>query len=111
MASSPSDSFLEQFTADQHPSYLTGACTDFIEFCVSQNSPGRVLIDVPRTPEKLNGIKRHLGSALSAVQDGPRGSLSGRLPPVTGLGYGLNIGSTGIQRRVHIRKLGLDQLE
>ena len=41
----------EQLSTHQHASNLRGTRTDFVEFCVAQQSAGGVVIDIPVAPQ------------------------------------------------------------
>src|SRR6266496_4590077 len=52
--------FLEQFPADQHAADLAGAGADLVKLGVTQQAPGRIVVDIAVAAEQLDGVERAL---------------------------------------------------
>src|SRR6202023_1208326 len=48
--------FLEQLPPDQHAADFAGAGADLVEFCVAQQPPGRIVVDIAIAAEQLDGV-------------------------------------------------------
>src|SRR5262249_34045408 len=61
--------FLENLPPDQHPPDFAGASADLVELGVTQQPPGRIVVDVAVAAEALDGVERDLGRLLGGVKD------------------------------------------
>src|SRR5260370_1860054 len=76
--------FFEQLPPDQHAPDFAGAGADLVEFCITQQPAGGIIIDIAVAAEQLDGIERTLGRLLPGVKTGAGGILAGGLAAVAG---------------------------
>src|SRR5512137_170709 len=106
-----SSGLLEELAPDEHAPDLAGAGADLVELGVPQQAAGGVVVDVPVPAQALDGVERHVGGPLRGVEDGPGRVLARGLPGGALPGHGVDVGTAGAQRGVHVRQLALDELE
>src|SRR5688572_8294271 len=98
---------LVELAADQHAADLAGAGADLVELGIAQQAARGEFIGVAVAAECLDRLERAGGGFLGRVQDAT-GRIEARgLPPVAGPRHGINVGTAGIECRVHVRDLGL----
>src|SRR5690606_33012554 len=78
---------------------------------IAQQATGRVVVDVAVAAEDLDGFQRGPGGLLGGMENDPGGVLAGGLTVVAAARHRIQIGTAGIERRVDVRQLALDQLE
>lgn len=71
----------------------------------------RHLLDIPHTTQQLNAIEGGLGGALGSIQDSPSAVLGAdEALLIDRLGRSVRVGARGLQLRVHVGELALDEL-
>src|SRR5262245_39140726 len=93
--------------SDQPAPDPRSAGADLVELGVAQEPAGREVVDVAVAAEQLDRVERHLCGALGGVEDAAGGILAGRFLAVAGGGHGIDIGSAGAERGVHVGELAL----
>ena len=59
---------VKQLAPDQHAADFIRASPDLVEFCVTQDAPGRVFVDITVAAQALDCFERDLHSAGGSVQ-------------------------------------------
>src|SRR6202035_4312193 len=106
-----SPGLVEYLPPDQHAANLARAGADLVELGVAQQAAGRKLVDVAVAAEALDRVERHGRGLLGGVEDGAGGVLARGPAAVAGARDRVDIGLAGVERRVHVRELALDELE
>src|SRR5438876_5608071 len=107
----PSGRFGKQLPPDQPAADLGSSRADLVELRVAPQAPGRVIVDVAVAAETLDGLARHPGRFFGGVENRPGRVLARGFAAIAGLADRIHIGAAGVERRVHVGKLPLHQLE
>ncbi|OIQ86770.1 hypothetical protein GALL_313590 [mine drainage metagenome] len=106
----------EQLGPDQHAADLAGAGTDLVQLGVAPQPAERIFVDVTVAAEDLDAFSGHPGRLLGAPQN-HRGAILAHFARMTVTArievapHRVQQAARGLQHRVHVGKLGLDQLE
>lgn len=103
--------FLVQGASDEHSADFAGSSTNLVELRIAHDSASRVIIDVPVAAEDLDRIEADLSCLLGAVEDDTSAVLGIGFAQVTGTGDVVQIAPAGVEGRVHVCHLPLQQLE
>src|ERR1700733_6875655 len=102
---------LKELAPDQHAADFARPRTDLVKFGIAQQTAGGVIIDIAIAAQGLDGIERAASGALAGKKNAPGRIKARGAPPVAGPRDAVHVGTRGVQRRIQIRKLCLDQLE
>src|SRR5680860_1760228 len=101
----------EELPTHEPPPDLTGAGANLVQLGVTEQTAGRIIIDIAIPTQALDGLQRHPGSLLRGIEDGPCGVFAGGLPTGACLRNGIYVRTAGVHGGVHVRQLALHELE
>ena len=101
----------DQLPPDQHPPYLIRPRADIHQLAVAQISLHRPILGIARPAQRLHRFERDLHAILAGEQHRARRVEARRLPGIARLAHRIDIGARRIERDIHVRHLGLHQLE
>src|SRR5690606_30281344 len=113
---SPSSRFVEQLAADQHAADFAGTGADLVQLGVAPQAACGKFVDIPVAAQDLYAFAGHPGRLLGAIQD-HGGAVLAHLANVSGaqlvqvLAHRIAERAAGLQGRVQVGDLALDQLE
>src|SRR5438034_11201450 len=105
----PSGRLGKQLPPDQPAADLGRSRSDLVELRVAPQAPGRVIVDVAVAAQTLDRFARHPSRFFRRVEDGAgrifARARSGKVSAVQRLADRIDVGSRGIQGRVHVGEL------
>ena len=82
---------VKQLAPDQHPPDLARSGADLIEFCIAQQAPRRVIVDIAIAAKQLDRVKRRLGRVLRRKEQRARRILARGAAIVARAGHRIDI--------------------
>src|SRR6185295_8830868 len=101
----------EQLAPDQHAADFAGPRPDLIQFRISQESSGGIVIDVTVAAQRLNRVESTGSRTFGREQDAARGIEPCRLPAIAGPRDSIDIGARRIECGVQVGNFRLHELK
>mmetsp|Transcript_13221 Transcript_13221/g.32454 ORF Transcript_13221/g.32454 Transcript_13221/m.32454 type:complete len:90 (+) Transcript_13221:288-557(+) len=61
--------YLKKLASNEHSSHFARSSTNFIEFCIAQETARWIFINVSISAEGLNGFESNLGGLFGTIED------------------------------------------